>query len=261
MKDIYSALNEMLFEKRSGATGTVVAGSNASLTGKKFLVDEKGELLSSELPETLYSLLKESVVSVIKTREPKVLFCEENNLQYKVFIDPIYPNAHLIILGGGHIALPLADIAKILGYEITVVDDRMSFANTARFPVVDHVICESFQKAIAGLTFTPNSYVVIVTRGHKHDKTCLSEILNKPAPAYVGMIGSRRKVTALFEELEFEGFDSKKFQSVHAPIGLDIGAQTPEEIALSIMAEITMVNHYGFSKGLKYGAEGKKHGR
>ncbi len=168
----------------------------------------------------------------------------------ELLFEPAPAPVELLVLGGGHIALPLAAMAKILGYHVTVIDDRPSFANKARFPGVDRVICGDFVKSVQELNPPPKTFVVIVTRGHRHDKDCLQEAVSRPF-GYIGMIGSRRRVKALLEELEAEGFPREALQQVHAPIGLDIGAETPEEIAVSILAELVNVHRSGKAQSLK----------
>lgn len=152
--------------------------------------------------------------------------------------EPVLPQERLIVLGGGHIALPVCEFAAKCGFNVCVVDDRPSFANTARFPLAQQVLCESFETAIEKLEVTAFDYVVVITRGHKHDADCLRALLPGQAPAYLGMIGSRRRVKGLLEMLKEEGFDEARLAGICTPIGLNIGAVTPGEIAISIMAEV-----------------------
>lgn len=152
--------------------------------------------------------------------------------------EPVLPKERLIILGGGHIALPVCEFAAKCGFEVYVCDDRPAFANEARFPWAAQVICESFENAIAGLNITPYDYVVVITRGHVHDGTCLRCILPGKQPAYLGLIGSRRRVKGLLQMLEDEGYSREYMDRICTPIGLPIGAVTPEEIAVSILSEI-----------------------
>ncbi|KUO63142.1 MAG: xanthine dehydrogenase [Gracilibacter sp. BRH_c7a] len=260
-KKIYERLNSMIDSKEIGALGTVVRGSSDICpTGSKFLVDETGHNLVKEIKEPIFAMLKDFLPEIIKDKKPKVIQVVFDGVPYEIFIDPIYPQERLIIFGGGHIALPLVSIAKLLDYQVTVIDDRPSFASPDRFPQADNVLCQDFTKAIREASFDRNTYIIIITRGHQHDKTCLEESLKQPQPAYIGMIGSKRKVYSLFQELRLSGCDEDRLDRVYAPIGLDIGAQTPEEIALSIMAEVVMVNHYGFSRGLKMKQEEEKVG-
>lgn len=157
-----------------------------------------------------------------------------------VLIEPYHPKPKLIIFGGGHIALPLVEFGAKLGYEITVIDDRPTFANTERFPEPAQVICESFEKCFNNITLNKSTFVVIVTRGHRNDIECLRQILNYET-AYVGMIGSKLRVKLVKDNLLNEGYSSENLNRIHAPIGLDIGAVTPEEIAISILSEIISV--------------------
>ncbi|NPV90320.1 MAG: xanthine dehydrogenase [Firmicutes bacterium] len=152
-------------------------------------------------------------------------------------IEPFFPEPRMIVFGGGHIALPLVEFADRLGFSVTVIDDRPSFANKNRFPNAARVICESFERCFDLITLNRSTFVVIVTRGHRHDMDCLRPALRYDT-AYIGMIGSRRRVKSVKEQLLSEGCSMERLDRVNAPIGLDIGAVTPEEIALSIMAQV-----------------------
>lgn len=152
--------------------------------------------------------------------------------------EPYYPEERLIILGGGHIAIPLVEFAAKTGFQVVLVDDRLSFANIQRFPLAKQVICDNFEHAIHELKIKASDYVVIITRGHRYDSDCLKSICQGDEPSYVGMIGSRRRTAIVKEMLETEGCDHNRLSRVHTPIGLAIGAITPEEIAISILAEL-----------------------
>jgi xanthine dehydrogenase accessory factor len=144
----------------------------------------------------------------------------------------------VFIFGGGHIARELAPLAKLVGFRTVIVDDREEFANRERFADADQVVVlDSFECAMPGLDIDENSYLVLVTRGHMHDKLLLVQAL-QTAAGYIGMIGSKKKRNAIYEALTKEGFSSRDFERVHSPIGLEIGAETPEEIAVSIVAEL-----------------------
>jgi len=166
-----------------------------------------------------------------------------------VAIEPHLPQPHLVILGAGHIGTALARLARLLRFAVTVIDDRALFANRERFPDADQVIVGDFAAELGRLQITPWTYVVLVTRGHEHDETSLQQIVDSPAP-YIGMIGSRRRVLLVFRHLEELGIPAEKLDRVYAPIGLDIGARTPEEIALAIMAEIVKVRRGGRAQSL-----------
>lgn len=255
-EELYTTLNSMIQAKTSGVLGTIVSeGTEELVQGTKFLIGEKGDLLQGQENEAVLRLiqgaLQDPLQEVLTARKPKLVQVTHNENPIRVFLDPIFPASRLIILGGGHIALPLARIGKLLSYEVTVVDDRPTFASPERFPEADQILCLGFKRAIEALDFDTNTYVIVVTRGHSHDKTCLAEVLKRPQTAYTGMIGSRRKVEAIMKDLKEEGFTEDTLNQVYTPIGLDIGAQTPEEIAVSIMAEMIMINRYGYSSGLK----------
>ena len=141
--------------------------------------------------------------------------------------------------------LAVAQAGLFLGFRVTVIDDRAEFVARERFPDERiHLIADDFVAALQSLKITPASHLVIVTRGHKHDEICLHEVMNKPA-RYIGMIGSRRRTTTIRAHLKREGVRDELLRRVYAPIGLDIGAQTPEEIALAILAEIVMIRRGG----------------
>lgn len=146
----------------------------------------------------------------------------------------------LIICGGGHVSLALAQIAALLEFEIVVIDDRTEFANVERFPMADAVLAQPFMDALDALGSREDDYYAIVTRGHSFDRECLAHVL-RGKYAYAGMIGSRTKVNAVMEHLRGEGFTQEILDGVHSPIGLKIGGQTPAEVAVSIAAELVQV--------------------
>lgn len=148
------------------------------------------------------------------------------------------PQPRLIVLGGGHIAVPLTEFGAGLGFRVTVYDDRPAFANKELFPKAEHVVCDAFDVMDERLEITDRDMVVIVTRGHRHDTLCLEQILEGEQPYYLGMIGSTRRVAMVKSMLEMEEGYREKLENLHAPIGLPIGGVTPEEIAISILAEI-----------------------
>ncbi len=164
------------------------------------------------------------------------------------------PALQLIICGGGHVGQAVAKAARLLDFTVTVIDDRAEFAARDKFPdPAVKLLAVDFIEALRSLHITPATHIVIVTRGHRHDELCLQEVIDKPA-RYLGMIGSRRRTTTIRERLKREGVAPALLQRVHAPIGLDIGAQTPEEIAMAIMSEIVLVRRGG--TGMPKSAEG-----
>jgi xanthine dehydrogenase accessory factor len=161
-----------------------------------------------------------------------------------VFFDVAFPKPTLVVVGAGHVAVPIAQIGSLLDFEVVVIDDRPSFANAERFPGADRIICDDFSAALDSIEITPSTYIVLVTRGHTHDVHALRKIVRQPA-AYVGMIGSRRRVYAVFKLLRDEGVPVDELLRVHAPIGLDIKTETPGEIAVSVGAEILKARRGG----------------
>lgn len=155
-----------------------------------------------------------------------------------LFYEPIAPKDRLIVLGGGHIALPLCEFSAKTGFHVVVIDDRPEFANKLRFPWAAEVYCENFEKAIDQIMIRKSDYITVITRGHRHDADCLRKILDKGLPYYLGMIGSKRRVKGLFEMLEEEGYNRQQMNKICTPIGLNINAVLPEEIAISILAEL-----------------------
>lgn len=163
------------------------------------------------------------------------------------------PKERLVLLGGGHIAQPLCRFAAALGFAVTVVDDRPSFANRARFPEAEGVVCAAFSDEIGVLKLCEHDYVAVITRGHRHDADCLRAILPGPAPKYLGMIGSKRRVIELLKSLEEEGLPREQLAQICAPIGMDIGALTVEEIAISIVAQMIQYRRQGGRRRTKGG--------
>ncbi len=165
--------------------------------------------------------------------------------QTRLLFEIARPPLELIICGGGHVGQAVAKVAALLDFRITVIDDRAEFAARDKFPDPRvQLLAEDFVPALRSLRITPATHIVIVTRGHRHDEICLQEVIAQPA-RYIGMIGSRRRTTTIRERLKREGVPPALLQRVHAPIGLDIGALTPEEIALAILAEIVLVRRGG----------------
>lgn len=162
----------------------------------------------------------------------------------RVMMERLRAEPQLIICGAGHIGQALAPMGRMLDFDVVVIDDRENYASRDLFPDPEiQLIVNPFAEALAPLKFSRSSCIVIVTRGHKHDEACLRILLDSPA-GYIGMIGSRRRVITVFRRLLDEGISPRMIQRVHAPIGLDIGARTPAEIAVSILAEVVL-NKYG----------------
>ncbi|MBF0489917.1 MAG: XdhC family protein [Candidatus Omnitrophica bacterium] len=160
--------------------------------------------------------------------------------QMKVFIEPFAPKIHLIICGAGHIALPLSAMAKMLGFKVTIIDNRKEYANKKRFPHVDQVIIGDHAKELAKQRINKSTYVAIVTQGNEFDYECLKAVVKSEA-GYIGVISSQPKKVKFLGRLKAAGVESKYFKNIHIPMGIDIGSQTPAEIAVSICAQMVAI--------------------
>lgn len=171
--------------------------------------------------------------------------------QMKVFIEPFAGRKHLVICGAGHIALPLSFLGKLLNYQVTIIDNRKEFANKKRFPHADKIMLGDHANHLSQLPIDPNTYIVVVTQGNEFDFECLKAAIKKDM-AYLGVISSKAKRIKFFNRLKAERIPEKLFRKVHIPTGLDIGAQTPEEIAISIAAEIIAVSNKDLLRSAKF---------
>ena len=248
--DIYEEIVKLRQEGRRGAVATIVnvRGSIPSFKTAKMLVRDDGSIVGTIGGGCVEAEIWQAAREVMENEKPRTLtFNLNQDPKYDtglvcggtldIFVEPVLPPALLYVFGAGHVAINLYKIARNSGFDVTVVDDRETYANRERFPDAKEVIAEDFDKAMARLTPTESSYLVIVTRGHRDDMRILRWAVQTPA-RYIGMIGSRRKTITIFQELTQEGLAPELFERVHAPVGLDIGAITPEEIAVAITAEL-----------------------
>lgn len=157
--------------------------------------------------------------------------------EIEIFVEPLVAAPTLIIVGAGHIGTACAELGKFLGFRVVMVDDRAELLKHEKLPTADELHAGDMAAELHNLEITPQTYIVLVTRAHTTDAPVLREIIDKPA-AYIGMLGSKRRVLTVFEMLKQEGIAEEAFQRVHAPIGIPIGAETPQEIAVSIMAQV-----------------------
>ena len=178
---------------------------------------------------------------LLKQREPRMVVSKDDlGGSVELFVEPVRSDPVLYIFGGGHVSAQIIPLAARVGFKVEVIDDRPEFADARKFPEAVKVYQYPFEGVLGKIPVDESSYLVIVTRGHIHDKTVLEQCLRTKAK-YIGMIGSRRKKAMIYERLLEEGFTTSDLDRVHAPIGLDIGAETPEEIAVSIVAELIEV--------------------
>ncbi len=233
-----------------GALATIVAvrGSIPSFQTAKMLVRDDGSIAGTIGGGCVEAEVWEAAREVIASGRPRMLHFDLNqNPKYdtglvcggslEIFIEPVAPPARLTIFGAGHVGFELYKAAVNAKFEVTVVDDREAYANRERYPEARAVIAQPFEAACAGLTPGEHDYLLIVTRGHHDDMRVLRWAVGTEA-GYIGMVGSRRKAISIVKELTAEGMDAARFERVHSPAGLDIGSVTPEEIAVSILAEM-----------------------
>jgi xanthine dehydrogenase accessory factor len=250
--DLFEEIVKMRREGGRGALATIVHtnGSIPSFESSRMLVREDGSIAGTIGGGCVEAEVWAAAKDVMKAELPrKMTFNLNNEAAYdsglicggtlEVFVEPILPQPRLFLFGGGHVATAVARVASLAGFWIGIVDDRESFANAERFPMAGE-IHTSYEDAFAKIRPNASTYLVIVTRGHKDDMRVLEWAVQTEA-RYIGMIGSKRKVLSVYKALEKTGIPAEKFEKVFAPVGLEIGALTPEEIAVSITAELIAV--------------------
>ncbi len=249
-------LEELVRLRRAGqksalATIVSVKGSIPSYESAKLLIRDDGSMVGTIGGGCVEAEVWAAAREVIESGKPRRMSFNlagdallDNGLicggQLEVFIEPMLPVQSLYIFGAGHVSLSLSKIASFAGFRTVVVDSREQFANRARFPEAAEVHAAEYEDVMPKLDINESSYLAIVTRGHKDDMRVLRWAVSTPA-RYIGMIGSRRKAIEVFKELEREGVPADRLEQVHTPIGLEIGAVTPEEIAVSVVAELIAV--------------------
>jgi xanthine dehydrogenase accessory factor len=251
--DIYEQIVQLRREGRRGAVATIVnvRGSIPSFKTAKMLVRDDGSIVGTIGGGCVEAEVWQAAREVMESEKPRTLTFDLNqDPKYdtglvcggtlEVFVEPVLPPALLYIFGAGHVSINLCEAAARAGFDPIVTDDRTSYASKERFPSAREVHALDFDAAIQKLDPNETSYIVIVTRGHRDDMRILRWAVQTRA-RYVGMIGSKRKVIEIFKALQSEGVPAHLFDRVHAPIGLDIGAVTPEEIAVAITAELIAV--------------------
>jgi xanthine dehydrogenase accessory factor len=254
-REVFAAVADALERGEPAALVTIVAttGSTPQRVGAKMLVFGDGRIVGTIgggcYENDAFGKAREAILS----RAPQLVhyeldddFAQETGLicggQMDVYIEPIEPSPELYIVGAGHVGFHLARIAEEVGFRVHVADDREKFANAERFPTAAEIVVEDIPAWIAGASIPAHAYVVIVTRGHTNDLEALRALATRDL-RYLGLIGSRAKVARIYDELLGAGMPADTLTRVHAPIGLDIGAVTPQEIAVSILAELIAVKH------------------
>jgi xanthine dehydrogenase accessory factor len=253
LSDVLRAALEAGARGERAALVTVVAteGSTPQKAGARMLVHADGRIVGTIGGGCLEAEMTSRARAAILGRKPRLVSYDltpeqagEDGLvcggRMQVFIEPIEGTPVLCLFGAGHVAQPLARMAKACGFRVELADDRVKFANAERFPEADLIVLDDFPAAAEKMNLGPNSYAVVVTRGHKGDGEALRAVLGRGL-RFVGLLGSRPKVVHIFAALQEQGVSPEELASVHAPLGLEIGAQTPEEIAVSILAEMIAV--------------------
>jgi xanthine dehydrogenase accessory factor len=239
-RHLTDGLRRAVAGKQSAVLASVVSAPDPRRLGAKLLVvDGQPRAGSLDWPALERQVLADVRAVVADGRAQTRVYPEA-----WVYYELALPRPRLVLVGAGHIAVPTAQVARLLDFDVTVIDDRPSFANRNRFPTADEIVVDDFETALEGVSITPTTYVVLVTRGHVHDVRALRRVIDSPA-AYIGMIGSRRRVFAVFKLLHAEGVAVERLLRVHAPIGLDIKTETPGEIAVSIGAELLKARRGG----------------
>jgi xanthine dehydrogenase accessory factor len=250
--DIFEEIVQMRRAGRRGALATIVHtnGSIPSYESSRMLVRDDGTIAGTVGGGCVEAEVWAAAKDVIQNEQPrKMTFNLNHDAAYdaglicggtlEIFVEPILPQPTVYLFGGGHVSTAVARVAHQAGFAIGIIDDRESFANSERFPTASEIYT-TYEDAFAKIRPNSSSYLLIVTRGHKDDMNVLAWAIDTEA-RYIGMIGSKRKVISVYRALEKEGHNLEKFERVHAPVGLDIGALSPDEIAVSIAAELIAV--------------------
>lgn len=260
MREIAQGILAAVQARAPALTATIVArdaGLPCQLGAKLLIVDGQPRAGSLGWEWLQGRVLADSSAILTSGRSRIVAYTDEqdgntlvsSSAKVDVFYEIFLPPESLVIVGAGHIAVPLAQVGKLLDFEVTVIDDRPAFANPQRFPTADHLIVADFEQSLAHLPIGPRTYLVLVTRGHVHDVASLRRVIHSPAP-YIGMIGSKRRVFAVLKLLHREGVPTEKLLRLHAPIGLNIKTETPAEIAVNIGAELVKIRRGGEAPSL-----------
>jgi xanthine dehydrogenase accessory factor len=257
--DIYEEILRLKQAGRASAIATIVqcSGSSPQKEGAKMLIMDDGTIvgtlgggcIETEVIQTSLQAIKDGCPLTIPfelTERHGGLVCGGKIL---VYIEPVIPDPHLVILGAGHVGKALSKVARFSGFKVTVVDDRGEYANRDNIPDADETIVIDFEKVLSKVSVDKNTYIVVATRGHNHDLDALKVALGTEA-RYIGLLGSKRKKALLLKTLKEEGFAQRDIDRVITPVGLSISSVTPEEIAISIMAQIIKHRRENVRQGL-----------
>jgi len=252
MDEVYQELANIDAHGGKAVLATIISakGSAPRGAGAKMLIKADGSFVGTVGGGSVEEAVKHAAAEVLKNREPRLLHFDMSGTgadcamicggQVDVFLEPLAPTETLYLFGAGHISQATAVIGRMLGFRVVVTDPRPEYTNAEKFPTADALYPEDYESAFKKLPFDERSYIIIYTPGHVMDEQCLHLAVGTPA-YYIGMIGSKKKVLETKQRLIKKGVPPEKLAQVHSPIGLPIGAETPEEIAISIMAEVVQV--------------------
>ena len=245
-RDIFKRISSFINEGRKGLLLTLVSdGIKSEDETNRLLIEEDGSTMGEI--RTVSEEGKQKLAKYLKIKAPKLMEIEKG--KESVFVEPVRPYDILYLFGAGHVSTFVASLASMVGFRVIVIDDRKEFANKERFKEADELIVLPFSDVFKKINISSSSYIAIITRGHIHDLNVLREALKK-SDGYIGMIGSRRKREIIYQALIKEGVSDERLKQVHSPIGMDIDAETPEEIAVSIVAELIRVRAKSNLKGM-----------
>ncbi len=251
MREICEEVVKLLREGRPGvvATVTAVSGSVPRHPGSKMLVRDDGSIVGSVGGGKVEADVIQQALQLMGTEKAvkrEYTLTEDQDIlcggKVEILLEPFGAVERAFLFGAGHVGQALAPLLKKAGFHLTVVDDRPEFANAGRFSEADEVYAGDYAEILPKLRFTPNTYVIIVTHAHRFDETVLEYCLKQPAK-YLGMIGSKKKTLTILNHLKEKGFSDEELSRVYSPVGLNIGAETPFEIGISILAEMIAVRH------------------
>lgn len=249
MDQFYRALADAIERQKAAAVAIVVKtmGASPRAAGAKMLIYANGSIVGSVGGGELEARVIATALEALKDGKPRYLDMNLSNPErgdplvcggeMEIFVEPLLLAPTLVIVGAGHIGAACAELAKFMGFRVVMVDDRIELLTREKFPQADELRAGEVVEQLRGLEITPQTYIVLVTRAHTTDAPVLRAVIDSPA-AYIGMLGSQRRVLTVFEMLKQEGVSDEAFKRVHAPIGIELGAETPQEIAVSIMAEV-----------------------
>lgn len=237
---IFHQLLELLNKEQGFILATIVKaeGSAIEYLGEKILFDLDHNIIINQLEDSIAAFVKKQVKNLSIDKAKAFTFTlSKGEDTIEIFLEKNIPAPKAVVFGAGHISQPTCKLLKMIGFHVTVIDDRIDFANKSRFPDADTIIVDSFENAVQKITVDNNTWLFFLTRGHRYDYLCLEKLIDKNA-AFFGMMGSKSRAAITRKQLKDAGFSQETIEKLHSPIGLDIGGQTPEELAISIVSQV-----------------------